>query len=45
MYRLVKDIMDIVKAMGDGIKRVYPSEMSVRKKLRRQLRETETCLS
>ncbi|MGO9612567.1 MAG: N-acetylneuraminate synthase family protein [Dissulfurispiraceae bacterium] len=45
MYRLVKDIRDIEKAMGDGIKRVYPSEMSVREKLRRQLRETEPCLS
>jgi spore coat polysaccharide biosynthesis protein SpsF len=44
MYRLVKDIRDIEKAMGDGIKRVYPSEMSVREKLRRQPRETETCL-
>ncbi|MGD1074485.1 MAG: N-acetylneuraminate synthase family protein [Thermodesulfovibrionales bacterium] len=44
MYRLVKDIRDIEKAMGDGIKRVYPSEMSAREKLRRRARETETCL-
>jgi len=45
MYRLVKDIRDIEKAMGDGIKKVYPSEMSAREKLRRQPRETEPCLS
>ena len=35
MRRLVKDIRDIEKAMGDGIKRVYESEMGARKKLRR----------
>jgi N-acetylneuraminate synthase len=45
MYRLVKDIRDIEKAMGDRVKRVYESEMSSRKKLRRQLMETEDCVA
>ncbi|HAM53757.1 MAG TPA: N-acetylneuraminate synthase [Nitrospiraceae bacterium] len=44
MHRLIKDIRDIEKAMGDGVKRVYPSEMSSREKLRRQFLETENCL-
>ncbi len=35
LRRLVKDIRDIEIAMGDGIKRVYESEVSSRKKLRR----------
>ena len=34
-HRLVRNIRDIEIALGDGIKRVYPSEMSVRNKLRR----------
>ncbi|MEM7104839.1 MAG: N-acetylneuraminate synthase family protein [Bacteroidota bacterium] len=34
MRRLVKDIRDIEKAMGDGVKKVYESEMGARKKLR-----------
>ena len=34
MAKLVKDIRDIEKAVGDGIKCVYPSEESARKKLR-----------
>ncbi len=33
--RLVANIRDIEKAMGDGIKRVYESEIGPRKKLRR----------
>jgi N-acetylneuraminate synthase len=33
--RLVANIRDIEKAMGDGIKRVYDSEIGPRKKLRR----------
>ncbi|HET6513570.1 MAG TPA: N-acetylneuraminate synthase family protein [Thermodesulfovibrionales bacterium] len=45
MYRLVKDIRDIEKAMGDGVKRVYESEMSARGKLRRQFAEKERCLA
>ncbi len=35
MYRLVKDIRDIETAMGDGVKKVYPSELENLKKLRR----------
>lgn len=34
-HRLVENIRDIEKSMGDGIKRVYESEMGSRKKLRR----------
>jgi N-acetylneuraminate synthase len=33
--RLVRNIRDIEIALGDGIKRVYPSEISARTKLRR----------
>lgn len=40
MHRLVKDIRAVEESLGDGIKRVYASEMSSRKKLRRvQLEE------
>ncbi|MCX8026346.1 MAG: N-acetylneuraminate synthase family protein [Thermodesulfovibrionales bacterium] len=35
MHRLVRDIRDIEKAFGDGVKRVYESEVAVRQKLRR----------
>ena len=35
MAKLVKDIRDIELAMGDGIKKVYESEMGPRAKLRR----------
>jgi N-acetylneuraminate synthase len=35
LVRLVQNIRDIERALGDGIKRVYPSEMSQMKKLRR----------
>ncbi|MBK7986189.1 MAG: N-acetylneuraminate synthase family protein [Ignavibacteria bacterium] len=35
LIRLVSNIRDIEKALGDGIKRVYDSELSSRKKLRR----------
>lgn len=34
IVRLVRDIRVIEKAMGDGVKKVYESEMSSRKKLR-----------
>ena len=37
-HRLVRDIRVIEKAMGDGIKRVYESELPIRKKLRRAVR-------
>lgn len=33
--RLVKDIRAVERALGDGIKRVYPSELAARDKLRR----------
>ncbi len=39
LQRLVKDIRDIEKALGDGIKKVYESEMSSIKKLRRVKKE------
>lgn len=39
MHRLVKDIRSVEDALGDGVKRVYASEMSSRKKLRRVQRE------
>ncbi|MCK9281977.1 MAG: N-acetylneuraminate synthase family protein, partial [Melioribacteraceae bacterium] len=35
MSRLVKDIRDIEKSLGDGIKKVYDSELGSIKKLRR----------
>lgn len=35
MMRLVSNIRDIEKALGDGIKKVYDSEIGPRKKLRR----------
>lgn len=35
LQRLVKDIRDIEKALGDGIKKVYPSEVKGIQKLRR----------
>ncbi len=35
LERLVNNIRDIEKAMGDGVKRVYDSELGPRKKLRR----------
>lgn len=35
MHRLVKDIRDIEKSLGDGVKKVYPSEEKSIKKLRR----------
>jgi N-acetylneuraminate synthase len=37
--RLVRNIRDIEMALGDGIKRVYPSEMSSRKKLRKIIKD------
>ncbi len=40
MYRLVKDIRDIEKALGDGIKKVYDSEKKSMSKLRKNISET-----
>ncbi len=34
-HRLVENIRDIEKSIGDGVKRIYESEMGSRKKLRR----------
>ncbi|MBR9976287.1 MAG: N-acetylneuraminate synthase family protein [Bacteroidetes bacterium] len=39
LYRLVANIRDIEKSLGDGLKRVYESELGPRKKLRRVLLE------
>jgi N-acetylneuraminate synthase len=36
MTKLVRDIRDAEAALGDGIKRVYDSEMGPRKRLRRE---------
>jgi N-acetylneuraminate synthase len=35
LARLVRDIRETEKALGDGVKRVYPSEVSAKAKLRR----------
>ncbi len=35
LARLVSNIRDIEKALGDGVKRVYEGELAARKKLRR----------
>ncbi|MEZ4516564.1 MAG: N-acetylneuraminate synthase family protein [Chloroflexota bacterium] len=35
MHNLVRNIRDIELALGDGVKRIYPSEMAAMKKLRR----------
>jgi N-acetylneuraminate synthase len=35
MHQLVRNIRDIEQGLGDGVKRVYPSELSARQKLRR----------
>lgn len=41
MHRLVRNIRDIEKALGDGVKRVYESEQQVMNKLRRIRSEYE----
>ncbi len=41
LMRLVANIRDIEKAMGDGIKKVYPEELKQREKLRRVKSEEE----
>jgi N-acetylneuraminate synthase len=35
LSRLVEQIRDIERSLGDGIKRVYPSELPIKNKLRR----------
>ena len=44
MHRLVRDIRDIERSLGDGVKRVYESEVGVRKKLRRVTGEHQTAV-
>jgi len=45
LERLVRDIRTVEEALGDGVKRVYDSELPSRKKLRRVLaEETEQAL-
>jgi N-acetylneuraminate synthase len=39
LYRLVTNIRDIEKSLGDGVKRVYESELGPRRKLRRVLHD------
>ena len=39
MFRLVKDIRDIEKALGDGEKKVYDSEKASQKKLRKYINQ------
>ena len=39
MARLVKDVRAIERAMGDGVKRIYESELPIRRKLRRGIGE------
>ena len=39
LERLVRDIRTVEEALGDGVKRVYESELSSRKKLRRVFEE------
>lgn len=36
VFRLVRDIRVIEQALGDGVKRVYASELPARRRLRRQ---------
>ena len=35
MHQLMRNIRDIEQGLGDGVKRVYPSEFGARQKLRR----------
>jgi N-acetylneuraminate synthase len=44
MQKLVRDIRDIEMAMGDGVKRVYESEMGAMKRLRRTRLVEQTTL-
>ncbi len=42
LYRLVANVRDIEASLGDGVKRVYNSELGPRKKLRRVASESQT---
>jgi len=41
LVRLVANIRDIERSLGDGIKRVYPEEMAARRRLRRVRSDAE----
>jgi N-acetylneuraminate synthase len=41
MQKLVRDIRDIELSLGDGIKKVYDSELGSLKKLRRKISEVK----
>jgi N-acetylneuraminate synthase len=41
MQKLVRDIRDIELGLGDGIKKVYDSELGSLKKLRRKISEVK----
>jgi len=45
LMRLVSNIRDIERALGDGVKRVYDSELGARKKLRRVSRPVEAVMA
>ena len=34
-HNLVRNVRDIEQSLGDGVKRIYPSELAAMKKLRR----------
>ena len=42
IVKLVRDIRDIEKSLGDGVKRVYESELEPMKRLRRVINQTVT---
>jgi len=44
MFKLVKDIRDIEKALGDGKKKFYETELSSKKKLRRVSKENKVAV-
>jgi hypothetical protein len=35
MHQLMRNIRDIERSLGDGVKQIYPSELNALKKLRR----------
>lgn len=41
LHQMVRNIRDIEASLGDGVKRVYPSEMKSREKLRRVMGSSE----
>ena len=45
LQKLVRDIRDIELALGDGVKKVYDSELSARKKLRRVISQSEPAIN